>query len=355
MIKPEKPAGEAARLAELERYKILDTAPERNYDDLLAIAAAICDTPMGSVTLVADDRQWFKARRGIAATETSRDVAFCGHAILNPDDMLVVSDALHDERFHDNPLVTGEPRIRFYAGAPLITNGQATGTLCVMDHKPRELTPFQRQTMVSLSRQVAALFELRAAYRDLKHHLNERRWYEEKLEAYHALLEEQNAELSELSKTDALTGLPNRRAFNAALNAAIQNASQQHRPMCVAVLDVDHFKTVNDLHGHPAGDAALAAIAAALRAQVGNSGFAARSGGEEFAVILPNAALADAELQCEFMRQAVQDLAQGFPVTISIGVTEFRPVGDDAAAMYARADAALYAAKRNGRNRVETN
>lgn len=354
MIKPEKPANESARLAELERYRILDTDPERSYDDLLAIAAAICDTPMGSVTLVADDRQWFKARRGIAAQETSRDVAFCGHAILTPEDMLVVPDALRDERFHDNPLVTGDPKIRFYAGAPLVTNGQATGTLCVMDHKPRELTPFQKQTMISLSRQVAALFELRAAYRDLHHHLNERRWYEQKLEAYQAMLEEQNAELSELSKTDALTGLPNRRAFNAALHAAIGNASTQRGPLCVAVLDVDHFKTINDLHGHPAGDTALAAIASALKSQVGISGFAARCGGEEFAVILPKTPLASAELQCEFMRQAVQDLAQGFPVTISIGVTEYRH-GDDASTMYSRADAALYSAKRNGRNRVETN
>lgn len=353
MIKPEKPTNELARLAELERYSILDSAPEASYDDLLAIAAGICDTPMGSVTLVAGDRQWFKSRRGIAAQETSRDIAFCGHAILNPEDMFVVPDALDDERFHDNPLVTGEPRIRFYAGAPLITNGQATGTLCVMDHRPRELTPFQRQTMISLSRQVSAMFELRSAFRDLRHHLVERQWFEQKLASYQTELEEQNAELAELSRTDGLTGLPNRRAFNVALAAAIESAAAQGRPLSVAILDVDHFKTVNDLHGHPAGDATLAAIARALEAQRGGNGLAARTGGEEFALILPNVTLDGAELQCEFIREAVQNMAHGFPVTISIGVTAFRDA-DDVTAIYARADAALYAAKRGGRNRVES-
>jgi len=352
MIKPEKPANEMVRMAELERYEILDTAPERSYDDLLAIAAAICNTPMGSVTLVAGDRQWFKSRLGIAVEETGRDVAFCAHAILKPEDMLVVPDTLLDERFHDNPLVTGEPKIRFYAGAPLVTNGQATGTFCVMDDRPRELTPFQTQAMVSLSRQAAALLELRAALRDLRRHIAERSWYEQKLEAYQELLEGQNAELTELSKTDALTGLPNRRAFNVALAAAIEAASARNKALCIAVLDVDHFKMVNDLHGHPAGDAVLAAIARTLDAQRSTRGFVARSGGEEFAVILPDTALHDAELQCEFMRQAVQHMGHGLPVTISIGVTQYR-VGDSSTTMYARADEALYAAKRNGRNRVE--
>lgn len=352
MIKPEKPANEMARMAELERYEILDTAPERSYDDLLAIAAAICDTPMGSVTLVAGERQWFKSRLGLAAEETSRDVAFCGHAILKPEDMLIVPDTLLDERFHDNPFVTGEPKIRFYAGAPLVMNGQATGTFCVMDNRPRQLTPFQKQAMIGLSRQAAALLELRAAIRDLRHHISERNWYEQKLESYQQMLEEQNAELTELSKTDALTGLPNRRAFNVALASAIKAASSQGRPLCVAILDVDHFKMINDLHGHPAGDTVLAAIGRILDAQRGSRGFAARSGGEEFVVILPDTALDAAELQCEFMRQAVQDRAHGLPVTISIGVTQYR-AGDTAAAMYARADEALYVAKRNGRNCVE--
>jgi diguanylate cyclase (GGDEF)-like protein len=341
-------------MAEVERYEVLDTAPERSYDDLLAIAAAICNTPMGSVTLVAGDRQWFKSRLGLAAEETARDIAFCGHAILNPEDMLIVPDTLLDERFHDNPFVTGEPKIRFYAGAPLVMNGQATGTFCVMDNKPRELTPFQKQAMVSLSRQAAALLELRAALRDLRHHISERNWYEQKLEAYQELLEEQNAELTELSKTDALTGLPNRRAFNVALGAAIGVAFTQNKALCVALLDVDHFKLVNDVHGHPAGDTVLAAIARALQAQAGGRGFVARAGGEEFVVILHDANLRDAEVQCEFMRQAVADMPQGLPVTISIGVTQYRP-GDNVSTMYGRADEALYAAKRNGRNRVEAN
>ncbi len=352
MIRPAKPANEAIRLAQLERYQILDTEPEESYDDLLAIAAGICDTPMGSVSLVAADRQWFKAHRGLPATEMARDDSFCGHAILDPENMLVVTDAYDDPRFHDNPIVRGEPGIRFYAGAPLLgPTGTASGALCVMDRKPRELSAFQRQTMVSLSRQVAYLLEMRAAYRELRHHLSEREWYEQRLMSHRKMLEEQNAELTTLSHTDALTGLANRRAFNATLTNLIAGALAAASSLSVAIIDVDHFKTVNDGYGHPAGDEMLIAIARTIEAQRGDTGFVARCGGEEFALILPGADLRRAELQCELLRRAVQDLPHYPSVTVSIGVTAYRR-GDDPATMYARADRSLYEAKKSGRNRV---
>jgi GAF domain-containing protein len=161
------PPREAARLEALRQYRILDTAPEQAYDDITSLAAFICGTPIALISLVDADRQWFKSRVGLDALETSRDASFCAHAILG-DQMLVVNDTHQDERVRDNPLVTGPPHIRFYAGVPLRTPDHAqVGSLCVIDHEPRELTEVQTRSLEALARQVVLQLELRRISTDL--------------------------------------------------------------------------------------------------------------------------------------------------------------------------------------------
>jgi GAF domain-containing protein len=167
-----KPANEAERLQALRDYRVLDTLPEAVYDDLAFIASQICQTPIALVSLVDGERQWFKARVGLDAEQTPRELAFCAHAILDPDQVFQVPDASRDERFDSNPLVTGGPHIRFYAGVPLVTaDGHAVGTLCAIDSKPRALTDEQIRALRALSREVMMQMELRRTIASLEQSL----------------------------------------------------------------------------------------------------------------------------------------------------------------------------------------
>ncbi len=181
-MKAPLPENEAARLESLHRYAILDTLPEQEFDDLSRLAALICGTPIALVSLVDENRQWFKAKVGIEESETPRDIAFCAHAI-HMSNVMVVPDALADERFRSNPLVTGNPNVRFYAGAPLLTpEGYALGTLCVVDRVPRELSADQLEALKALSRLVVNELELRRSVADLSKAVRERRLVEGELD-----------------------------------------------------------------------------------------------------------------------------------------------------------------------------
>jgi anti-sigma regulatory factor (Ser/Thr protein kinase) len=217
---------ESARLAALRSYKILDTEPERAFDDLTRLASQICGTPIAAISLIDDRRQWFKSRVGLSIQEAARSVAFCAHAIQQRSTM-IVPDALGDARFRENPLVTDEPRVRFYAGAPLITpEGHALGTLCVVDRVPRTLTPDQMQSLEALRRQVEAQLELRRNLIELRRALAARDIAEE---AQDQLIRELREAVSQVNKLSALIPLTSTCALNLvipATPAGIQTVSE---------------------------------------------------------------------------------------------------------------------------------
>ncbi len=348
------PITEPQRLDALRGYKILDTLPEQAYDDITSIASLICDAPIALISLVDSDRQWFKSKIGIDAPETPRDTAFCAHAILKPGELLIVPDANRDPRFSTNPLVTHDPKIRFYAGAPLVTSeGHALGTLCVIDRVPRKLLPKQQEALRALSRQVMAQLGLRRTIDELEREMAERRRFQDLLEKYQRRLEATNAHLEAQSGTDALTGLSNRRICEERLEEEIERARRGGHSLSLLMLDVDNFKIYNDACGHSAGDEALRQIARVLQEGRRRNDIVARYGGEEFIVILPNSDAESALIIAERFRRLVEAAPwEHSPITVSIGFAILSPAWHTVRDLIGAADQALYSAKRSGRNRV---
>jgi diguanylate cyclase (GGDEF)-like protein len=312
---------DALRLDALEKQQITDTPRDESFDRVVRLACAALETPIGAVTFIEAERQWLKASTGLDFSETPRDISFCTHTIRS-DEVMVVEDATKDPRFADNPLVTAENGIRFYAGAPITTReGFHLGALCVIDHIPRRIQPRERELLKDMAALVVNEMELRKRV-----------------------------------GTDALTGLYTRRFLDELGAREIVRARREKAPLTCAFIDADKFKSINDTFGHPAGDAVLRGLGPAIRKALRNTDLLGRYGGEELVLLLPNTSLKQALPVLERLRQeiAAMDVAElkGHQVTASIGAAELRD-GDHAMAdVLARADAALYQAKESGRNRV---
>jgi diguanylate cyclase (GGDEF)-like protein len=357
---------EARRLDELNRYEILDTAAEEAFDDLVRLASAICGTPIATISLVDAERQWFKARVGLDADQTPREHSFCAHAIREPG-VFIVPDARDDPRFAANPLVTGEPNIRFYAGAPLISPmGWPLGTLCVIDRVPRELAPGQVEALRVLGRQVVAQFELRL-------HILELRRMQELLQHSHDDMERRIAErTSELARSnrelqievdqraaaearllheathDALTGLANRTLLHDRRGRAIADGGE--RSLALLLLDLDRFKEINNTFGHHYGDVVLRGIEPRLRGGLPEDSTIARLGGDEFGVLLPGTdeagAVRAADEALRRLSRPIEVDGQRLDIGGTFGIALYPEHGQDANTLLRKADVAMYAAKR---------
>jgi diguanylate cyclase (GGDEF)-like protein len=254
MKKPDTPSNEETRLKNLRSLNILDTHTEERFDRLTRLAQRMFDVPIAVVSLIDENRQWFKSCMGLDAKETSRDISFCGHAILR-DEIFIIPDATKDIRFSDNPLVLDEPKIRFYAGCPLkYMDGSLLGTLCIIDTKPRK---FVEDDLTAL-KDLAELAE-------------------------HELLAVQLATL------DDLTQISNRRGFLKLAQNSLDICARQKIPASLVFLDLNGFKSINDTFGHTEGDNALIAFADRMSQTFRESDIFARYGGDEFVVLLTDA------------------------------------------------------------------
>jgi len=450
------PEDEAGRLRELRSFGILDTAAEEGFDRITRILARSLGVQIALVSLIDTERQWFKSRVGLEAQQTPRNVAFCSHAICE-DSVTVVRDATADQRFATNPLVTGNPQIRFYAGAPLRTkSGHNMGTLCAIDTKPRELSTDEKALLEDLAGVVVDEMEMHRLLRraelaearlidavealpdgfvlyDENDRLvlcnqrykeiysesapaiepgttfeeiirfgaakgqypdaigREEEWISERLESHCVPgtpieqelpgdrwlriqerrtrdgghvgfrvditeLKRQRRELSRLAGEDCLTGALNRRRFLETARSEMGRAKRYGGQVGLLLLDVDHFKVINDTYGHAAGDHVLKTVVERWQAELRDSDCLGRIGGEEFAVILPQTDAAGSSRVAERLRQVtatdpIDFDGKSIDVSVSAGLTLCDRSGENLESALARADDALYQAKEAGRDR----
>ncbi|MFT6984636.1 MAG: diguanylate cyclase (GGDEF)-like protein [Psychromonas sp.] len=291
MKKPDIPLNEKKRLETLRSLDVLDTEAEERFDRLTRIAKRMFRVPIALVSLVDENRQWFKSCVGLSASETSREISFCGHAILD-NDVFIVPNTTEDPRFADNPLVLNEPNIHFYAGCPLVVHGYRLGTLCIIDKIPRN---FDNEDIEAL--------------KDL------------------ASMVERELAAVQLATLDELTGISNRRGFLALAQSSLNFSVRNKFPVTLVYLDLDHFKSINDNFGHSEGDSVLVAFADLIKSTFRDSDLFARLGGDEFVLLLNSASKKQAEQTIEKFRLSLKTYNQerkcAYNVSFSYGVVEF--------------------------------
>jgi diguanylate cyclase (GGDEF)-like protein len=313
-------ANEQQRLAALTRYDILDTPPEEPYDRITRLVRNIFSVKMSAVTMIDAHRQWFKSRQGLDDCEIPRGYTLCNNTIAHQKP-LVVPDTLLDGRFVSNPFVAGAPFIRFYAGVPLCSpEGHAVGTLCALDDKPHGFDTTQLAIIADLAGVVMEEMEMRT-----------------------------------LVMRDALTGALSRRALRDEFASAITLAGRHRHELSCIMFDLDHFKSINDTHGHGVGDVVLKTAVEACHAELRATDIIGRIGGEEFVIVLPHTGLHAALSVAEKLRAAIAHMhvdGRSGPVSVSasFGIATLDSNDTDVDRMLQQADTALYAAKSAGRN-----
>ena len=319
------PTAEQLRLAALHRFAVLDTPPEPQFDHLVELAVRVFDMPMALITFVGEDRQWFKATHGLAMSQTPRSESFCSVAIAQ-DGVMVIPDATQHEQFRTYPSVVGEPHIRSYAGAPLMTpEGQKLGTFCVIGTEPREFSEKEQALLASFAQMAMAELKLRQALFELSH----------------------------MAMNDALTGLANRVQFRQHLTEACRRADHSGEKVVVGLLDLDRFKLINDTFGHAAGDQLLKDVARRLKEATATSDVVARMSGDEFVLLLTDVrSVADIALVTKRLEDsfAVPFVTSGQEVFVhwSLGLSVYPDDARELDVLLSHADAAMYRVKRAG-------
>ncbi len=294
MKKPGIPIDENQRLKTLRSLNILDTPPEERFDRLTRMAKLMFGVPIALVNIVDENRQWFKSRIGLSVNETPRDVSFCGHAILG-DEVFIIPDATKDDRFADNPLVTNDPFIRFYAGCPLrFVDGSKLGTLCILDKKPRQFSVEDLEALKDLASTTE--HELAAVY---------------------------------LATQDELTKAVNRRGFMMLANHSINLCVRQKVPASLAFIDLNKFKLINDEFGHAEGDKVLTVFADLINDICRESDLFARLGGDEFVIFFSNTTKVAAEEIFVRLRQSLDKYNKAsdraYNILFSYGIVDYDP------------------------------
>ncbi|GLS91026.1 GGDEF domain-containing protein [Psychromonas marina] len=314
MKKPEIPNNEKQRLKTLKSLEVLDTKFEERFDRITRMAKRMFDVPIALVSLIDENRQWFKSCVGLTVRETAREISFCGHAI-HGEEVFVITNALEDTRFADNPLVLDDPNIRFYAGCPLIINGHTLGTLCIIDSTPR---PFDQNDIEAL--------------KDL------------------ALTVELELSAVQLATLDDLTGIANRRGFMALAQNSLNLSIRNNFPVTLVYLDLDGFKEINDNFGHAVGDSVLVDFANLLKNTFRGTDIIARLGGDEFVVSLSATSKQQAIKALEMFNITVflynQEHKHDYKLSFSSGIVEYDTKKHSSIeALLAAADKLMYTAK----------
>lgn len=333
---------EDKRLATLYSLGLLDTPIERRFERITRMAKQLMNVPITIFNLIDEDRQHYKSVQGLSVIDAPRPPAFCTHAILE-EDMLLVPDASKDERFHDNPFVSGELlNIGFYAGCVVrAPDGMPIGTLCAIDTKPRDYT----RTDLQFLRDLADMIETELKVIGLS--------------ASQTSLIKELDDAKKLAMIDPMTRLWNRSGINALLEKEMAESIRQKKPLALVITDIDHFKKVNDTYGHPVGDAVITGAAKRLLDGLRNEDVIGRIGGEEFMIILTDANADALKATVERLRLSIEKTpifyeGKDYNITMSFGATIFTPKDmKEADQKIKLADEALYVAKNAGRNKVE--